>query len=181
MYGMNRNKLCLLPNDPAWKEDFLAEKHRISAALQDRSVQIEHVGSTSIPSVHAKPNLDLAILCGERGIEPVAEALTSLGYDYRGLYAEASGYYYAVLDQNNVRLCQVHIYCEPNSDWHSKLVFRNILCKHLDLAQEYDAYKMGLAETKFDKSEYASIKTQWIDTFILKVYARNAGIPHPPS
>ena len=179
MYGMNRDKLCLLPHDPAWKDDFLFEKHRIEAVLWDSSVQIEHVGSTSIPSVHAKPILDLAILCGERGVEPVAEALAVLGYQYRGLSAEWSGHDYAVLEQNNIRLCQAHIYLEPINDWHSYLIFRDTLRAHLDLAQEYDDYKMGLAEIVTDKSEYANIKTQWIDNFILKVYARH-GVSTPP-
>ena len=180
MYGMNRDKLCLLPHDPAWKDDFLAEKHRIEAVLQDDSARIEHVGSTSIPSVHAKSILDLAILCGERGVEPVAEALTALGYEYRGLSAERSGHYYAVREQNNVRFCQAHIYLEPISDWHFYLVFRDILREHLDLAREYDDYKLGLAEVVTDKLEYANIKTLWIDSFILKVYAR-AGVSIPPS
>lgn len=179
MYGMNRDKLCLLPHDPAWKDDFLAEKHRIEAVLQDTSVQIEHVGSTSIPSVHAKPILDLAILCGGRGVEPVAEALAGLGYEYRGLSPERSGHYYAVREQNNVRLCQAHLYLEPISDWHAYLIFRDILREHLDLAREYDDYKRSLADVVTNKSEYAGIKTQWIDTFILKVYTR-AGVPTPP-
>ena len=178
MYGMNRDKLCLLPHDTAWKDDFLLEKHRIEAVLQDSLVQIEHVGSTSIPSVHAKPILDLAILCGKRGVEPVAEALAALGYKYRGLSEEWSGHYYAVLEQDNIRFCQAHIYLEPISDWHAYLIFRDTLREHLDLAREYNDYKMGLAETAADKSEYASIKTQWIDTFMPKVYAR-AGISPP--
>ena len=175
MYGMKRDKLCLLPHDPAWKDDFLSEKQRIEAVLQDTSVRIEHVGSTSIPSVHAKPILDLAILCGERGVEPVAEALAALGYEYRGLSTDRSGHYYAVREQNNVRFCQAHIYLEPTHDWHTYLIFRDVLREHLDLAREYDNYKLALVEVAADKSEYANIKTQWIDTFILKVYAR-AGI-----
>ena len=180
MYGMNRNSLCLLPHDLAWKDDFLSEKHQIEAVLQDNFVQIEHVGSTSIASVHAKPILDLAILCGEHGVEPVAEALASLGYNYRGLSADRSGHYYAVREQNNVRFCQAHIYLEPVGDWHSYLLFRDVLREHLDLAREYDDYKLNLAEAVTDKSEYARIKTQWIDIFILKVYDR-AGVSVPLS
>ena len=179
MYGMKRDTLCLLPHDPAWKDDFLAEKRRIKTVLQDSAVQIEHVGSTSIPSVHAKPILDLAILCGDRGVEPVAEALAALGDEYRGQSADRSGHYYAVREQNNVRFCQAHIYLEPISDWHSYLLFRDVLRDHLDLAREYDDYKLGLAKIVTDKSEYANIKTQWVDTFILKVYAR-AGVSSPP-
>ena len=80
MYGMKKDRLQLLPHDPAWKDDFLAEKNRIAAALDDRSVLIEHVGSTAIPTIHAKPIIDIAILCGEKGLEPVAQALPGLGY-----------------------------------------------------------------------------------------------------
>ena len=68
---MRKDELRLLPHDPVWAEDFLAEKNRIADALGDPSARIEHVGSTAIPTVHAKPILDIAILCGGKGIEPI--------------------------------------------------------------------------------------------------------------
>ncbi|MDT5269550.1 MAG: hypothetical protein QOH49_1736 [Acidobacteriota bacterium] len=169
MYGMKKDRLQLLPHDLAWKDDFLTEKHRIAAALDDWSVLIEHVGSTAIPTIHAKPILDIAILCGEKGIEPVAQALLGLGYDYRGQFGEEPGHYYAVLDKNNVRLCQTHIFTEANADWHAKLRFRDVLRQNPELAHEYDDYKQRLAKVAANKSEYAEIKTRWVDTFILKV------------
>jgi GrpB-like predicted nucleotidyltransferase (UPF0157 family) len=169
MYGMNKKELRLLPHDPTWKDDFLAEKKRIENVLQDSSVRIEHIGSTSIPTVHAKPILDLAVLCDEQTHESVIRALTELGYEYRGTFDDESGHFYAVLDKNNLRLCQTHIYTEPNSDWHCKLHFRNVLSVNYELAREYDEYKLGLAKVAADKSEYAEIKTRWLDDFIEKV------------
>jgi GrpB-like predicted nucleotidyltransferase (UPF0157 family) len=169
MYGMKKDRLQLLPHDPAWKDDFLTEKNRIAAALDDPSALIEHVGSTAIPTVHAKPIIDIAILCGERGLEPVAQALLRLGYDYRGQFDEERGHYYAVLDENDVRLCQAHIFTEANADWHAKLRFRDVLRQNRELAHEYDEYKQRLARVAANKSEYAEIKTRWVDTFILKV------------
>jgi GrpB-like predicted nucleotidyltransferase (UPF0157 family) len=169
MYGMKKDQLQLLPHDPAWKDDFLTEKNRIAAALDDGSVLIEHVGSTAIPTIHAKPIIDIAILCGERGLEPLARALLGLGYDYRGLFGEEHSHYYAVLDEDNVRLCQAHIFTEANADWHSKLRFRDVLRRNPELAHEYDDYKQRLAKVVANKSEYAEIKTRWVDTFILKV------------
>src|SRR3954463_10040735 len=94
MYGMRKDELLLLPHDPAWTDNFLAEKNRIVDGLGDSSVQIEHVGSTSIPTVHAKPILDMAILCGEKGLEPVVRALLGLGYEYRGQFGDEVGHYY---------------------------------------------------------------------------------------
>src|ERR1044072_6675002 len=104
MYGMRRDELRLLPHDPAWEEDFRAEKERIAERLGDPSARIEHVGSTSIPTVHAKPILDIAILCGGKGLAPLIRALEGLGYEYRGQFDEhQAGHYYAVRDRGGGR------------------------------------------------------------------------------
>ena len=169
MYGMNKGKLLLVPYDFSWEDDFFAEKRRISFAVLDSSVRIEHIGSTSIPSIYAKPILDIAILCNDKGLESVVNALTELGYKYRGHYDEKGGHYYAVLDDNNIRLCQAHIYIEANADWYSKLKFRDVLRQDVELAREYNDYKLELAKTTSNKSEYAEIKSKWVDTFMLKV------------
>lgn len=174
MYGMSKNELRLLPHDPAWKDDFSTEKNRIADALGDSSVRIEHVGSTSIPTVHAKPILDIAILCGEKGLGPVALALRGLGYEYRGQYGDEVGHYYAVLDRADVRLCQAHIFTEATPDWHSQLKFRDVLRQNLGLAREYDDYKLGLAKVAANKTEYAEMKSRWVDTFIVKVMSAAA-------
>jgi GrpB-like predicted nucleotidyltransferase (UPF0157 family) len=174
MYGMRRDELRLLPHDPAWEDDFYAEKNRIADALGDSSVRIEHVGSTSIPTVHAKPILDIAILCGEEGVEPVALALRGLGYEYRGQFDDEVGHYYAVLDRAGVRLCQAHVFTEATADWHSKLRFRDVLRRNLELAREYDDYKLKLAKVAADKTEYAEMKSRWVDAFIAKVMSAEA-------
>ena len=171
---MRKDELRLLPHDPAWLDDFSAEKERIARALRDSPVRIEHVGSTSIPAVHAKPILDIAILCGEKGVGPVARALRGLGYEYRGRFDEEVGHYYAVLDRGNVRLCQAHIFTEATADWHSKLRFRDVLRQNAELAREYDAYKLELARAVADKTEYAEIKSRWVGDFILKVMSAAA-------
>lgn len=176
MYGMKKNELCLLPHDPAWKDDFVVEKNRIVALLQDTAIRIEHVGSTSIPTVHAKPILDIAILCPEAGIEPLIHVLIELGYDYRGRFDDELGHFYAVLDRGNVRLCQVHIHSEPNADWRCKLHFRDVLRQNLELAREYNDYNLGLLKVASNKSEYAEIKTRWLDEFIVKVMEVSADV-----
>jgi GrpB-like predicted nucleotidyltransferase (UPF0157 family) len=170
MYGMNKSELRLMPHDVAWTDDFAAERERIASKIADSNVCIEHIGSTSIPGVYAKPILDIAILCGERGLEPVIEGLRELGYEYRGQYDEkADGHFYAVLEKDNVRYCQAHIYTEPNADWHLKLKFRDALREDAELAREYNDYKLELAKRVSNKSEYAAIKDKWVGSFILKI------------
>ena len=154
-----------MPHDAAWKDNFLAERERIETAVADSRLLIEHVGSTAIPTVFAKPVLDIAILCGVKGLQAVADALTKLGYEYRGQFDDESGHFYAVRDRDNIRYCQAHIYTEANADWHSKLNFRNVLRENAELALEYNDYKLELAQKVSDKSEYAEIKSKWVDTF----------------
>lgn len=175
MYGMRKDNLVLLPHDPSWEDDFFAEKARIATALADASVAIEHVGSTSIPTVHAKPILDLAILCGEKGIAPVIQALTGLGYEYRGPYGDQVGHYYAVLDHGLVRLCQAHVYSEKTADWLSKMTFRDVLRENAELALEYNECKLALAEIATSKLAYAEMKSKWLDTYIVKVTNATSG------
>ncbi len=169
MYGMRRSELRLLPHDPRWAEDFLAEKNRIEAALGGARVRIEHAGSTSIPTVHAKPILDLAILCDAGGLARLAEALRGLGYEYRGRHGDEDSHYYAVLNEGDVRLCQAHIYTEARGGWRSKLRFRDVLRRDAALAREYDEYKLRLAVS--GKTEYAEAKSRWVDEFVRKVEA----------
>lgn len=166
---MNKSELCLLPHDVAWKDDFLAERGRIESAVGDLSIRIEHIGSTAIPTVCAKPILDIAILCGEKGLKALAGGLSKLGYEYRGQFDEESEHFYAVRDNDNIRYCQAHIYTEPNGDWNLKLKFRDVLSHNTELACEYNDYKVELAKNISDKSQYAEIKTKWLDTFVLKI------------
>jgi GrpB-like predicted nucleotidyltransferase (UPF0157 family) len=166
---MRKDELRLLPHDPTWEEDFLAEKERINAHLGDPSARIEHVGSTSIPTVHAKPILDIAILCGEKGLEPLTQTLKALGYEYRGPYDDEAGHFYAVRDNGPVRVCQAHIFTEATPEWHANLKFRDVLRRNHELAREYDEYKRGLAEVAANKTEYAEVKSRWVDTFMLKI------------
>ncbi len=130
MIGMNKKRLQLLPHNHLWKEDFATEKQRILSTMKDSSIQIEHVGSTSIPTVCAKPILDIAILCGDQGLETVISGFKSLGYDYRGQFDDEIGHYYAVLDKDEIRLCQAHIYTEKTEDWYSNLNSRLAFRKH---------------------------------------------------
>ncbi len=162
-----------MPHDEAWKDDFAAERERIEKAFADSSVVIEHVGSTAIPNVCAKPILDVAVLCNAKNLAAVTDAFVKIGYEYRAQFDDESEHFYAVLDKDNIRYCQAHIYTEATYDWHSKLNFRDVLRQNAELAKEYNDYKLELAKRVSDKKEYAEIKTKWVDSFILKVNGSN--------
>lgn len=167
MIGMNRIELKLCPHDANWTHDFAREKMRIAKICTDDSLRIEHVGSTAIPNIHAKPILDLAIVCGELGLGAVVHGLEKLGYDYRGAFEpDEPDHFYAVLDRDEFRYCQAHIYESETADFRLKLAFRDALRRDRMLANEYNDFKLQLAAKVSDKSEYARIKDEWVSRFI---------------
>jgi len=169
MYGMDRRRLRLVPHDSGWSQDFPEEKQRILKEPTDPTVEVEQVGSTSIPHLHAKPILDLAILCGEKRLQATIQGLNPLGYEYRRPYGDIDGHYYAVLDREHVRYCQAHICTAKNSEGHSKIRSRDVLRRRPELAREDNDCKRALAATTPDKSLYAEIKGKCLEGFLQKV------------
>ena len=75
-------RLC--PYDPRWPEQFRREAEKIRAALGDRALAVEHVGSTSVPGLCAKPILDILLLTADADREAdYVPALTAAGYALR--------------------------------------------------------------------------------------------------
>ena len=75
-------RLC--PYDPRWPEQFRREAEKIRAALGDRALAVEHVGSTSVPGLCAKPILDILLLTADAGREPASvPARPAAGYALR--------------------------------------------------------------------------------------------------
>ena len=83
--GLKRGEVRLVPHQLAWRTLFAEEKQRLADLLGDAGIQIEHIGSTSVPDLPAKPIIDIAIAV--RAIEDIAHwpaVLASTGYTYFG-------------------------------------------------------------------------------------------------
>lgn len=69
--------------DPRWPDLYAEERARVEAMLDDLAESIEHIGSTSIPGLSAKPIIDILVTVAHSGpVEPYIERLGSLGYTY---------------------------------------------------------------------------------------------------
>ena len=82
---MRTRDIIVLPYDPAWAIAFAELQQLLCTALQDTILRIEHVGSTSVPGMWAKPILDIDIVIDSDTLLPaVIDRLTALGYVYEG-------------------------------------------------------------------------------------------------
>lgn len=160
MEGVPRGKVRLLPHDPAWDAEFLTVKAEIQQLWSGNVLDIQHVGSTAIPTILAKPILDVAVLL--RSIEAMDhQALEDLGYDYLGHHG--GGWLYVLRSGNGDSLRHIHCYPQGDLDFMRQVTFRDHLLSHPETAAEYEQLKCSLLE-RFagDRAAYTSRKTEFI-------------------
>lgn len=160
---------------PEWPAQAEAEMAAIRAALGFRLRAIEHMGSTSVPGLAAKPIVDL--MAGLQSLEDASACvplMESLGYRYRpDLEADMPERRYFSKDIGGVRAFQVHMVELDGEFWRRHLVFRDALRADPALAAEYAALKRRLAaQYGTDRVGYTEAKTD----FIQAVEARGAAM-----
>jgi GrpB-like predicted nucleotidyltransferase (UPF0157 family) len=149
--------------DPVWPEAYERERAAIADALGGNLLAIEHVGSTAVPGLGAKPIVD--VMVGLRELSDHArcvDPLTSLGYEHKGEYGIPGRHYFRKPVQGP-RTHQVHMVEQGSAFWVRHLLFRDYLRANPDEAAAYDRLKRGLAE-RFgtDLEGYTEAKTEFI-------------------
>jgi GrpB-like predicted nucleotidyltransferase (UPF0157 family) len=143
--------------DTAWPRLFAEESERFRAALGDAVVAVEHIGSTAVPGLAAKPVID--VLVGLRTTELTRkqiEAMESLGYEYLGEYGIPGRLFF---HKARPRSHHVHAVLLGSDLWERHLAFRDFLRAHRAEAQRYGAFKRRLAaEVAGDRAAYVEGK-----------------------
>jgi putative glutamine amidotransferase len=164
---------ALADPDPSWASSFEREAVRITAALPpDLVVRIDHVGSTSVPGLAAKPVIDIQLsLTTMVPRSAYVEPLTALGYDWTADPWDDDHEYFS-RDADAQRRTQIHVCC-AGSDWERRhLQFRDTLRAEPETAAAYERLKRDLAEAHpRDILAYVDGKT----AFIRDVETRAAG------
>ena len=167
MEGVERYKVRLLAHNPAWAAEFHRAKSLIENTWGENVLAIEHVGSTAIPSIPAKPVLDAAVMVRSLGQLDI-EALTRLGYDFCGYQnEEKSRILFVLRGENQISLQHIHVYAENDPDFYRQVFFRDYLNAHPESAAEYAALKKSLA-TQFsdDRASYTKGKAAFIQKIL---------------
>ncbi|KAJ2308396.1 hypothetical protein IWW55_000461 [Coemansia sp. RSA 2706] len=127
--------------DPNWATMFEHERHRIDQALGPLLHDIEHVGSTSIPGLAAKPIIDMQlVVLTFNGLPRCIEQMTKLGYTYLGTYGIEGREYFKRLGFH------AHMVQINNDEFSRKRLFLEHLRTHPDARAEYAALKRHLAD-----------------------------------
>jgi GrpB-like predicted nucleotidyltransferase (UPF0157 family) len=148
--------------DPTWPERYQEERARIAETLRHVGVAIEHVGSTAVPGLAAKPIIDIMVgvrelTDGERCIEP----LEAVGYEYRGEAGIPDRLFFRKGDPRSHHL---HLVKQRSEFWERHVLFRDLLRERPDIAAQYAALKRELAvKYRTERLQYTEAKTPFIE------------------
>lgn len=159
----NISHAILLPYQPAWAEKFDQEKERLSRVFGDKALAIEHIGSTSIPGLSAKPIIDIAVLIekAEEGDEFV-ESLKKLGYWYDEPSSSGERHFFRKGDPTEFHLSIA--YKDRGGFWERQILFRDYVRKHDDLRDEYAQLKdLLLQSDPTGKDSYITGKSDFVN------------------
>lgn len=167
-----RERVEIVPYDPAWPQVFHKEKeHLLSCLPKDLIRRIEHFGSTAVPGLSAKPIIDILVEVTslEQTKARIAPVLEAQGYDYfwRPTHGDDGPPFYAWFikrdPQTRVRTHHIHMVESHFTEHWDRLLFRDYLIEHPNVAREYEALKMRLAsESPRDREAYTQGKTDFI-------------------
>ena len=139
-------KVEVLPYDPSWPSAFEEEVARLRDPLGEILVAIHHIGSTSIPSLAAKPIIDILLVDRDHGqLDARKESMIALGYEPKGEYGIPGRRYFRKC-RGDVHLFHIHAFEFGHPEIARHLNFRDYLRDHPREAQAYQDLKQRLAE-----------------------------------
>ncbi len=165
--GLHRQELSLEEPQYGWLAAFREERSRLKRCLADVSVEIEHVGSTSVPGLLAKPIIDIAVcVSSESELQSAIDALRNFGYIYRGDGKSKGGHLFVREICADVRTHHIHMVVAGDTQWDRYLRFRDELRANRKLRDDYATLKAKIAQTvDVDRRSYTKSKSDFIERF----------------
>ncbi|MCW7539662.1 GrpB family protein [Aquabacterium sp. A7-Y] len=162
----------LVPYDPAWPPAFEEERWRLLSLFPSAFVAIEHIGSTAIPGMRAKPIVD--ILAGVEsltGVDALAARLCEVGYATSAEFnASLSDRKWFMRWAHGRRTHHLHVVVHDGGIWRQRLAFRDRLRVDPQAAARYERLKARLAaEHRDDREAYTDAKADFVQSIVAGV------------
>lgn len=165
MLGLKRGTVLLAPHETGWETYAAETMKRLRAILGDAAVEMQHVGSTAVPTIQAKPIVDLAVAVRQLSdVEPLFPALEAQGF-YHAAHCDNEGQILLVCGdlEADTRTCHIHVVRAGSMEWRNDINFRDYLNFYPKKAAEYEALKQELQRRyPNDRSAYTEGKAEWI-------------------
>ena len=176
MTGLKRGTVMLAPHQEEWTRNAERTIQVLNRLLEPAAVDIQHIGSTAIPSIHAKPIIDLVV--GVRNLDDILsyiELLKQHDIVFRG--EDVAGQLLFVMGdfEKDTRTHHIHVVRWDGAEWNNYINFRDYLNRFPDKAIEYDACKKELAaQFADDRGSYTTGKQKLIDRLLNEAHMRRS-------
>lgn len=153
--------------DPIWPKLFAAESDAIMSALGDMAVRIEHVGSTSVVGIAAKPIIDIVLEVPDSTNEAAyVPALEAVGYEFR--FREPEWWQHRLFKRTNPAV-NLHVFTTSCPEVARMLRFRDRLRSDVSDRQLYEQTKRTLADRDWKTvQDYADAKSEIVETILAR-------------
>ncbi|GFN33983.1 GrpB family protein [Paenibacillus xylaniclasticus] len=168
--------VTIVEYDEAWAMEYQQEARKVMELLGNKAMDIEHIGSTSVLGLGAKPIIDFML-----GVHHLSDAdefiepLATIGYEYVG-HKEFPNRRFFRKGEWRAGTHHLHIYKYKSDEWNKHILFRDYLRAHSDVREQYHQLKKSLAERyRYDRAAYTNAKHPFITGVIERAKAERRG------
>ena len=167
-------RVIVKPYDESWKQAFEDIKSELDEALGDLALRIEHVGSTSVEGLSAKPIIDIDVVIeNESKLEQVITALGKIGYCHEGDLGIPGREAFKYDGKEHLMRHHLYVCAKDSTELNRHISFRDYLRSHPDAVKEYSRIKEeGAALYPEDIDKYIEYKTPFIQEIYNKINAK---------
>lgn len=145
--GLPRGQVVLCDHDNRWTDVFDHHADVLRRALGEKASAVEHIGSTAVPGLVAKPIVDIALrLAPAVDAAEVVEPLVATGYLFRGVKGENGGLLFVAVDRSDRRLAHAQVVGHEDPQWERDRALRHRLREDPSARRRYEAAKRELAK-----------------------------------
>lgn len=166
------DSVIIVDYNPMWPTFYEEERTLLLHVIGDYIEEIQHIGSTSVPGLGAKPIIDIMIGIHELSlVDNCVQPLQSLGYEYLGEFGIPGRYYFRKPSGalTTHRTHHIHMVETNHDGWKRNILFRDYLRTHREDAKQYENLKRALAKQfGSDREGYTDAKTEFIEAVLVQ-------------
>ncbi len=177
MLGLQKDQVKVVRYTKKWAKLYKEEEERLESILKKFEFEIEHVGSTAIPGLSAKPIIDIAIAVDTiELVKEVGQTLSWYGYDLLD-EIDTKGQILARKGTDKCRTHYIHIVTLMSDRWINTNLFKRYLLEHPQTVKDYEKLKKQLAKQyKNERTTYTANKNDFIQGVLKLAYKQYRGI-----
>ena len=144
---MRSKKVIVLPYDRTWKSDFEKIKKELYDAIGDLIIGIEHIGSTSVEGMSAKPCIDIDVIIKDYSIfNEIVSKLAAIGYIHEGDLGIKNREAFKYSDKPHLQTHHLYVCPQYSEELHRHITFRDFLRSNTEAVKKYSSVKEKAAE-----------------------------------